>query len=428
MKSPEDVVIISGKRTPFVKAGGDFRDIHPVRLAQVSLTETLASCGFLPENVDEVIIGNAGNPSDSMNIARVIALRAGLPQSVSAFTVHRNCASGLESLATAYDKILSGSAEVVVAGGAENMTQLPLLFPKEFSDVFGRFLAAKTPIKKLQAICKLRIKHFKPRIAVLEGLTDPFKGILMGDTAEILAKRFGIKREEQDAFALGSHKKAIQAQEMKRFENEIVPLFTSKGFVEKDIGPRGEQTIKKLGKLRPYFDRKNGTVTVGNSCPITDGAGTVLMMKRKKAKELDCPILAKLRGYSFAGLEPECMGLGPVYATAKLFKKENLRLKDMGAIELNEAFAAQVLSCKKAFESDEFARENLGLSEKMGELREDLLNEKGGAIALGHPIGATGTRLVITLIQTMKDRKCELGLATLCIGGGQGGAMVLENE
>lgn len=311
------------------------------------------------------------------------------------------------------------------------MSQLPLLFSKEFADVFGEFAFAKSMGARLKALKKLKLKYLKPRISVMEGLTDPFVGINMGQTAEILAKEFGLSREEQDRFALRSHQRAVAAQKEGRLAEEITPVFLKpkyKEVVGEDIGPRDGQTMEQLGKLKPFFDRKHGTITVGNACPITDGAAAVLMMSREKAQDLGLQPMASIKGYAFAGLEPERMGLGPAYASPLALKRAGLGLKDMDLIEINEAFAAQVMACEKAFASREFAQEKLGLSEAVGEVDPDRLNVNGGAIALGHPVGATGTRLVITLMKEMQRRQVEHGLATLCIGGGQGGAIVLKRE
>ena len=432
MKSPNDVVIVNGIRTPFAKAGTKLKTVHPAELGRVALSELLNRTPFDKNEIDEVIIGNTGNPSDSVNISRVVALNSGLDQRVSAHTVHRNCASALESIATGYDKIKAGVVDVVAAGGTESMSQMPLLFRQEFADVFGELAYAKTTGKKLAALKKFKLKYLKPRISIMEGLTDPFCGLNMGQTAEVLAKEFHISRGMQDEFALASHQKAVKAQKEGRLAEEITPVFVPpkyKTVVEEDVGPREQQTMEALAKLRPFFDKKFGTVTAGNSCPITDGAAMVLLMSRKKAEELGLTPLVTIRSYGFAGLEPERMGLGPVYATPVALKRAGLEFKDMGLVELNEAFAAQVLACAQAFESDEFAKEKLGLSKKVGQLDFERLNVNGGAIALGHPVGATGTRLVLTLMKEMMRRTdVEFGLATLCIGGGQGGALILQKE
>ncbi len=448
-KSPRDVVLIDGWRTPLAKAGTKLKNVHPADLGKVALKELIQKTNLDVKLIDEVIVGNTGNPSDAVNISRVIALNAGVPKDKSAYTVHRNCASAMESISTGFEKIRSGTMDVVVAGGTESMSQMPPLYSKKFIDLYERLGMARTfperlkilgqivkadllQIKELVTTPPLKPSPHKPRISIMEGLTDPFVGINMGETAEILAKEFGISRLEQDQFALRSHQLATKAKNLGVFKEEIVPFPLPPDFSEvlqEDIGPRENQSIEALQKLKPMFDRSGtGSITAGNSCPITDGAAMVLMMSREKAEALGYKGFARIRSYGFAGLEPERMGLGPVYATPLALKRAGLTLKEMGRVELNEAFAAQVLSCQKAFDSAEFAQEKLGLSEKVGELRNDILNVNGGGIALGHPVGATGTRLVLTLMKEMRRQSIQFGLATLCIGGGQGGAMILERE
>lgn len=431
MASPSDVVIVEGVRTPFAKAGSQLKTVHAAELGRVALQQLLAMTDVNINDIDEVIIGNTGAPSDAVNISRVIALKSGLPLKVSAFTVHRNCASALESISLGFDKIKAGQASIVVAGGSESMSQMPLLFTQRFQDIFGEFAFAKSLGQRLGALNKLKLRDLKPRIAIVEGLTDPFCGINMGQTAEILAKEFGLSRKEQDQFAMESHLKALKSTSEGVLREEITPVFIPpkyKNIVSDDIGPREGLTLEKLAKLKPYFDRKYGSITVGNACPLTDGAGMVLLMNRQRAEALGYKPMATIRSYAFAGLEPERMGLGPVYSTPLALKRAGLELKDMDLIELNEAFAAQVMACEKAFASDKFAQEKLGLSKAVGEIDRNKLNVNGGAIALGHPVGATGTRLVLTLMKEMKRKNKQFGLATLCIGGGQGGAMILENE
>jgi acetyl-CoA acyltransferase len=444
--STREVVIVEGVRTPFAKSGTKLKDVHATVLGKTALTELINKTNLNKSLVDEVIIGNTGTPSDAANISRVVALNSGLPQSVSAATVHRNCASALESISSGYEKIMSGTMNCVLAGGTENMSQTPLIWNKEHLRRLEKLARARTPVAKIKGLLSLlaanisQVKEIattrpdqpskmKPRMALLEGLTDPFVGLNMGETAEILAKEFGLSREEQDAFAVNSHKKAVAAAESGRLAEEITPLYIGKDHstvISEDYGPRKDQSLEKLAKLKPYFDRKFGTVTAGNACPITDGAAMVLLMEKEQALAEGYKPIAKIRGYAFAGLEPERMGLGPVYSTPIALKRAGVSMKDIGLIELNEAFSAQVMACQKAFASDKFAQEKLGLSHAVGEVRDEILNVNGGAVAIGHPVGATGTRLVLTLIKEMQRRDVELGLATLCIGGGQGGAMVLE--
>lgn len=446
MKSPRDVVLVEGVRTPFAKAGTKLKKVHPAELGKVALKQVIAQTNLDVNLVDEVIIGNTGNPPDSVNISRVVALNAGIPLKTSAYTVHRNCASALESISNGFEKIKSGTMDVILAGGTENMSQMPTLPPKKFQEIYEKLFAAKGPkqalpllwslfkadVKQIKALLSgnMRDEYF-PVISVMMGLTDPFVGINMGQTAEILAKEWGLSRETQDKFALRSHQLASKAMKEGRMREEIAPVYLApeyKEVISDDIGPRDTQTMEALAKLKPFFDKATGSITAGNSCPITDGAAMVLMMSREKAEALGYKPLATIRSYGFAGLEPERMGLGPVYSTPVALKRAGLSMKDIGLVELNEAFAAQVLSCQKAFDSDKFGQEKLGLSSKIGEIRDDILNVNGGAIALGHPVGATGTRIVLTLAKEMKRRNTQFGLATLCIGGGQGGSMILENE
>ena len=420
-----EVVIVEGFRTPFVKAMGELAGEHPAHLGSVVFKELLYRSELPSEEVDEVIIGNVGNPSDTANIARVIALRAGLSESVSALTVQRNCASALESVTSAVYRIGSGLIDTALVGGVESMSSYPLIFSKGLVRVMLDLMKARTISRKLQALLKIRFRDLKPRIAVIEGLTDPFVGLSMGETAEVLSREFGLSRKRQDQFALESHQKACKSRSY--LAEEIVPVLTDKNFVDQDVGPREDQSLEKLKKLRPYFDRRYGTVTVGNACPVTDGAVALLLMSRKKAESLGYKPQAVIKSFAYAGCSPSRMGLGPVFATPIALKRAGLTLKDMDLIEINEAFSAQVLACQEAFSSNKFAKENLNLDQAVGEIDPEKLNVNGGAIALGHPVGATGSRLVLTLMKEMKRRKSKYGLASLCIGGGQGGALILEN-
>lgn len=444
--SNRDVVIVEGVRTPFAKAGTKLKGVHAAKLGQVAMKDLLARTNLDVNVVDEVIIGNTGSPSDAVNISRVVALNAGIPQKTSAVTVHRNCASALEAISAGYEKIKSGTMDAVLVGGTENMSQMPLIMPPSITSIIERLGSAKTggqrlaalwdwfkadlsQIKEMVTTAPMAKTKYKPIISIVEGLTDPFVGINMMGTAEILAKEWGLTREAQDAFALASHLKAAGAKA--KLAEEMTPLYVEPDFkdvVTEDIGPRAEQTMQALGKLKPMIDKVTGTITAGNACPITDGAAMMLIMSREKATALGYKPIAKIRGYAFAGCEPERMGLGPVYSTPIALKRAGLTMKDMGRVELNEAFAAQVMACQKAMDSDKFAQEKLGLSQKVGTVNDDILNVNGGAIALGHPVGATGTRLVLTLAKELKRSNKQFGLATLCIGGGQGGSMVIENE
>lgn len=445
-KTARDVVIVAGLRTPFAKAGTKLKSVHAAKLGQIALREMMAQLNFNPNLIDEVIMGNTGSPSDAVNISRVVALNAGVPVKTSSTTVHRNCASALESISTGFERIKSGTMDVVVAGGTENMSQMPLIMPSSITGIIEKLGGAKTAgqrigllwqwlkadlsqIKEMATTPPMAKTKFKPIIALVDGLTDPFVGINMMATAEILAKEWGLTREEQDRFALKSHQKAVASKSKLAEEQTAVYLEPDfKEVVTEDIGPRGEQTMEALGKLKPMVDKVTGTITAGNACPITDGAATVMLMSREKAESLGYKPLARIRSYAFAGLEPERMGLGPAYSTPIALERAGLTLKDIGRVELNEAFAAQVMSCQRALNSDKFAQEKFGMSNKIGEIRDEILNVNGGAIALGHPVGATGTRLVLTLMKELRRSNQQFGLATLCIGGGQGGSMIIENE
>ena len=416
-------VLIQGLRSPFVKAGLHFKNLHPADLGSHVFRELVdRQKNLLP--IDEVIVGNVGNPSDTANIARVIALRAGLPESISAFTVSRNCASGMEAVTSASVRIQSNVCKSILAGGVESMSNYPLLFSKGLTRVFHQFIQAKTPFQKLKSLFKIRLHHLKPRVSLIEGLTDPFVGLSMGDTAEVLAKEFGISREEQDQFALNSHQKAVQAK--KRLAQEIVPVLAGSEWIGQDIGPRENQSLDRLKKLRPYFDRKYGSVTVGNACPITDGACSLLLTSEEYAKSQGFKPKVRIRSFAYAGCSPSRMGLGPVFAVALALKQAGLKLKDINLIEINEAFSAQVLACLRAFSSKKFAQDYLQLDSALGDIDPKKLNVNGGAVALGHPVGATGARLILTLMTEMEIQNVSFGLAALCIGGGQGGAVILE--
>lgn len=427
------VAIVEGTRTPFVKAFGVLADVPADELGRQAVLGLFRQADITPDRIDQTVFGNVISPPDAANISRVIALRAGIPQNRIAHTVHRNCASGMEAITTAAQLIALGEAERVLAGGVESMSQAPLLFSREAARQFLALGKARTWTQKASALVGFRPRHFRPVPSLKLGLTDPICGLIMGETAEVLAEEFGISREEQDRFALESHRRAVAAQQSGRLAEEITPLEPQGAAsvlgrkVEADIGPRPQQTLEDLARLKPYF-RKNGTVTVGNSCQVTDGAVALLLMPEELARAEGREPLGYLRAFSYAGCDPKRMGLGPVFAVAKLLRKTGLTLKEFELIELNEAFAAQVLACFKAFASDEFARKLLDRSEAIGDIDPQRLNVNGGAIALGHPVGATGARLVLTLLKEMKRRDLHRGLATLCVGGGQGAALLLERD
>ncbi len=418
-----DVAILEGIRTPFAKAYGPLASVPAQELGRIAATAVLERASLRPEQIDQVVFGNVAMPPDAANIARVIALLSGIPRDRIAHSVQRNCASGMEALTTAAQLIQLGEARTVLAGGVESMSRIPLLYNREATELYLRLGKAKNWRQRLATLLRFRPRHFKPVLGVQLGLTDPVCGLIMGDTAENLVRDFNLTRQEQDAFALESHRRAAEAQKRGVLAEEIVPVSR----VRDDAGPRKDQTMEALARLKPFF-QKNGTVTVGNSCPITDGAAALVVMPGEAVRAEGRRPLGYLRAYAYAGCDPTRMGLGPVYATSKLLHKTGLSLRDFDLIELNEAFAAVVLANEKAFASPQFAHEQLGRPSPLGEIDRTRLNVNGGAIALGHPVGATGTRLVLTLLKELRRRNLHRGLATLCIGGGQGAALVVETE
>ena len=425
----ERIAIIDGIRTPLTKAGDILKSVSADGLGVTVVKEILARTEIDPKLIDEVVIGNVAQPANAANIARVIAIKAGIPIATPAMTVHRNCASGFEAITTSATKLLANQSNIIVAGGTESMSNIPLLYNAKMTSFFENLMKAKSLSQRLRTLLTFRLSHLKPVIGVLEGLTDPTCGLIMGLTAENLSREFQIGREEQDKYALNSHQKAVSAIENQILAQEIVPIPippTYQSVQEIDIGPRKSQSLQALAKLRPYFDRKNGTVTVGNSCPLTDGAAAVLLMRESQAKAEGYKPLGYLRDFAYAGLDPHRMGLGPVYATSKLLQRVGLSMAGFDLVEMNEAFAAQAIACVKAFESDSFSKTYLNQDKAVGAIDPDKLNVNGGAIALGHPVGTTGTRLVITLLKELKRRQLNRGLATLCVGGGQGGSLIVE--
>jgi len=423
------LAIVSIARTPFVKAGGHFANLKADELGAMVIREAVARSGLHPSMIDEVVMGNVAQPAHAANIARVAALRAGLPQSIPAKTVHRNCASGMESVTTCMTHIQTGQSDIMVAGGCESMSNIPLLFQDDMVQWLDRLSKSKSLMDRLSTFSTFRPRFLRPVIGLLQGLTDPVCDMMMGHTAEVVANDFGITRAMQDTYALASHQKATLAIETGQFSAELMPVIIPPQYthtIDRDLGPRANQTLDVLAKLPPFFNRKTGTVTVGNACPITDGAAAMVLMSDDKANELGLPVLGYIRAFAYAGLDPTRMGLGPVFATAKLLKQTGFAMSDFDLIEMNEAFAAQILGNLAAFESTQFAQSVLGQSQAVGEIPMDRLNVNGGAIALGHPVGTSGTRIIMTLLNTLRQRRLHRGLATLCVGGGQGGSVIVE--
>lgn len=427
----EPIYIVDGVRTPFAKSGTTLADYDAVELGKAAVSLLLARTGIETGKIEEVIIGCVGQPAYAPNIGRVIALRAGIPESVPAITVHRNCASGFEAVTQAAEKMLAGRGDVFVVGGVESMSQIPLLYSYEAAKKFAALARAKNLSQKLQAISSFRGSDFKPQVALQLGLGDPVSGFNMGQTAENLSRDFNVTREEQDAFALRSHRRAIAARD--RLREEITPFYLGKSkngktHMDQDNGPRENQTMEALAKLKPVFEPKTGTVTAGNSSQITDGAVALLLMTERALRESGLTPLGRLLGYAYAGVDPSRMGLGPVFAIDRAEKRTGLGIKDAAIIEINEAFAAQVIGCQRAAKSTEYCAKNLGRETALGEIPDEILNVNGGGIALGHPVGVTGSRLVLTALKELHRRQAGKALVSLCVGGGQGGALWLSRN
>lgn len=392
--SNKEVVIVSAVRTAIGSFGGVFKDVSAPQLGSVVIKEALAKAGLAPDSVDEVIMGNVLQAGLGQNPARQAAMAAGLPQEVSSMTINKVCGSGLKAVHLATQAILAGDADIVVAGGMENMSQAPYLL-KGARDGF------KMGDQKLVDTM------------VADGLTCAFNDYHMGVTAENLCTKYELTREEQDEFAANSQQKAVQAIEDGKFKDEIVPVEVKKKkeilTIDTDEYPRKGTTAEKLGGLRPAF-KKDGSVTAGNASGINDGAAAVVVMSKEKAEELGIKPLVRIVANASSGVDPSIMGIGPVTAVKKAMEKGGQSMEEMDLVEANEAFAAQALAVGKELQ-----------------FNPEKLNVNGGAIALGHPIGASGTRILVTLIHEMKRREAKKGLATLCIGGGQGVATIVEN-
>ena len=413
------IAIVDGIRTPFIKAWTDFEDIPVHELGRIAVRELLERTALDPGKVDEVIFGSVAQSPEASNVARIISIMAGIPKEKPSYTVSRNCASGFESVTSALEKINSGLDEIVIAGGAESMSNIPLIYTREATKIFLKLSRSKSHFERLRYFLSFRPRHFlKPVIGLQLGLSDIISGLNMGQTAEVLAKEYGITRKEQDEFAIMSHRRAFLAKE--KSKEEIVPVIAGRKYdkvVENDNGVRENISMEDLSKLKPYFDRYSGTVTIGNSCQVTDGACALLVMKEEKAKESGFTPLGFIRAYAYVGVEPSKMGIGPSFAIPEVLQKARLKLTDIELFEINEAFAVQVIACER-----QLAKDNVGT------LNREILNVNGGAIALGHPVGTTGSRLILTILKEMKRRNLKLGLVSLCVGGGQGAAVILERD
>ena len=428
MSTGKPVFIVDGVRTPFLKAPRD--GVGPFSASDLAVhagRELLTRLDVDPKAIGETIVGCVMRSENEANIGRLIALRLGCGDYVPGWTVQRNCASGMQSIDCGVKDIQAGRHDLVLVGGAEAMSHAPLMYNPTLVRWFIRLQSAKTLPQKLQALLTLNpMLFFAPVIALIKGLTDPIYGVNMGQTAEIVAHQFGITREEMDAFALQSQQRAHAAYEQAHFDREVMTLFDHRGdYFAQDTGIRADSSLERLAKLKPMFDRHYGMVTAGNSSQITDGAAMLLLASEEAVQQHQLPVLGRVVDTHWAALNPEVMGLGPVMATTPLLQKHQLGLNDIDQWEINEAFAAQVLGCLRAWESEDFCQAQLGCG-AMGSIDPATLNIDGGAIALGHPVGASGSRIVLHVLETLKRTGGQRGVATLCVGGGQGEAMLVE--
>jgi len=422
-----DVYIVDGARTPFLKARGGPGPFTPVDLAVQCGRPLLLRQSFSPTEFDQVILGCVNVVADEMNPARVAALRLGMGSEMVAFTVQINCGSGMQSIDTAYRYIRDGGSDMILAGGAEALSHAPLVYRREAVEWFGALAGAKSLGQRLKLFTKLRPSMFKPVIGLERGLTDPITSLNMGQTAEVLAHLFNISREQADAYAVQSQLRLAKAQEEGYLDEEVLPAFSPNGDVfETDDGVRPDSSTDKLAKLKPVFEKPHGKVTPGNSSQITDGASWVILASEEAVQKHNLKPRAKLTDSNWAGLDPKIMGLGPVMSSTPLMQKHNLKLADIDLWEINEAFAAQVLACLAAWEDADFCKDVLGLDAPIGKISQDRLNIDGGAISLGHPVGTSGNRIVLHLVNALHRTGGKRGIATECIGGGLGGAMLVE--
>jgi acetyl-CoA C-acetyltransferase len=423
--SGRDVYIVDGSRTPFLKAKG----VGPFTasdLAVAAATPLLNRQPISPTDIDEVIIGSAMPSPDEANIARVVALRLGCGNNVPAFTVMRNCASGMQAIDNAALDIASGRLDIVLAGGTDAMSHAPLMHNLKMADWMAKWFASKSLGQKAGLLTKFKLSYLAPVIALMRGLTDPIVGLNMGQTAEKVAHRFDLTRAQMDEYAARSHHNLEKAYADGKM-HEVEPMIDAKGkLYKKDDGIRSDSTVEKLGKLRPFFDKKYGMVTAGNSSQITDGAAMLLLASEDAVKKHKLPVLGKLVDSQWAALDPAQMGLGPVHAATPIMERHGLKSNDLDCWEINEAFAAQVFGCCAAWDDADYCKEQLGLKGAFGSPSMDKLNKDGGAIAAGHPIGASGARILVTLLHEMHKTSAKKALATLCIGGGMGIAMCFE--
>lgn len=423
------VAIIRGVRTPFAKSGTHYARLTALDLGKMAVTELVERSGIDPNEVQEVVFGNVIPSVKAPNIAREIVLGTGLPKKIPGYTVGKACDSAAQAITSGADLIYRGYADTVIAGGSESLSDVPILFSRNMAEAFQGAAKAKSVAARLGAFKKIRPKDLVPDTpAIAESTT----GLTMGESAEKMAKENGITREAQDKFALQSHLRAAKATQDGRFKDEVMTVVIPPKYetvVETDNLIRGDTTLDALSKLKPVFDRKYGSLTAGNSSPLTDGAAAVLLMSEEKAKSAGLKPIGYLRSYAYAATDPfDQLLQGPVFALPVALERAKLTLKDIGIIEMHEAFAAQVLSNIQWIGSKKIAKEKLAMSEPVGDIDPESINHTGGSIALGHPFGATGARIVTTVCNELQRSGQQYGLVTICAAGGIGVALVLEKD
>lgn len=423
------IYVVDGARTPFLKAQKGPGPFAASDLATQAGRALLLRQPFEPSDLDEVILGCAAPSPDETNIGRMVALRLGCGNKVPGWTVMRNCASGMQAIDSAIANIQCGRSGLVLAGGVDALSRAPLLYSDAMVRWFAGMMSMRSAGQKAQHFAKLSPSALlSPVIGLMKGLTDPVVGLLMGQTAENLAWRFGIDRQQMDEFAVRSHQRAMAARAAGHF-GEIVPVVDGQGNVyAEDDGVRADASMAGMAKLKPFFDKKYGNITAANSSQITDGAAWVLLASEEAVKKWNLKPLGRIVDSQWSGLAPEQMGLGPVHASTPILQRHGLTLADVDYWELNEAFAAQVLGCQAAWKDDAYCREQLDLPGAYGTIDDAKLNVDGGAVSIGHPVGASGARIVLHLLHVLRRNKARRGVATICIGGGLGGAMLLEAE
>lgn len=421
------VYIVDGARTPFLKARGRPGPFSPVDLAVQCGRPLLLRQKMPPDAFDQVILGCVNVPSDEMNPARVAALRLGMGERMRAFTVQINCGSGMQSIDSAYNQIRNGDRDLVLAGGAESLSHTPLVLSQQAVSWLAGLREANSPQAYARHLAEFTPGAFRPVVGLKQGLTDPIVELNMGQTAEALSHYFDISRTQADTYALESQKRLAKAQQEDWFKDELIPAIADDGSLyDHDDGVRPDSTMDDLAKLKPAFEPPYGKVTPGNSSQVTDGASWVILASEEAVEKYGLEPKAVIRDSEWAALDPAIMGVAPVLSASAVLKRNRIELSDIDLWEINEAFAAQVLACIEAWDDPDFCRVALGMDQAMGRLDRDKLNVDGGAIGLGHPVGASGNRIVLHLVNALHRKGLDRGIASECIGGGQSGAMLIE--